>query len=161
VVMMVMMMAGRKHRAGKHQQKQGGKDNLFHGTNVAWTPRRRKCIQRSASREERGCGNWFRYGTPKPETCKPPPRTVSRVQFHWPHGNAQGPRLPKPRELANSPTPRSGANLLLLSCGISPYEHLSTTIPEPAARRPSLGVDWNYNDQRVPFPRRRPQALFL
>jgi hypothetical protein len=37
VVMMVvatMVMAGRKHRAGKHQQKQGNCEDLFHATNV-------------------------------------------------------------------------------------------------------------------------------
>jgi len=38
VVMMVMamvVMAGRKYRAGKHQQKQDCCKNLFHATNVA------------------------------------------------------------------------------------------------------------------------------
>jgi hypothetical protein len=37
VVMMVvatMVMAGRKHRADKHQQKQGSCKDLFHATNV-------------------------------------------------------------------------------------------------------------------------------
>jgi hypothetical protein len=48
MVMMVvaMMVTGsRENGAGKHQQKQGGGENLFHATNVAWTPETRKRIQ--------------------------------------------------------------------------------------------------------------------
>jgi hypothetical protein len=32
---MVMMSRGCEHRAGKHHQKQGSQENLFHGLNVA------------------------------------------------------------------------------------------------------------------------------
>jgi hypothetical protein len=34
MVMMVMVLRG-KRRSGKHRQKQGSEENLFHGTNVA------------------------------------------------------------------------------------------------------------------------------
>jgi hypothetical protein len=60
VVMMVvamMVMASRKNRAGKHQQKQSRCKNLFHGTNVARRHRQSKRIQSSASREERAMGS--------------------------------------------------------------------------------------------------------
>jgi hypothetical protein len=38
VVMVVMVLCG-KRRSGKHRQKQGSKENLFHGTNVARSSR--------------------------------------------------------------------------------------------------------------------------
>jgi hypothetical protein len=57
VVVTMMAMAGRKRRAGKRQKDQGGKQNLFHATNVAWTLRRGKSIPRGASKEALGVGN--------------------------------------------------------------------------------------------------------
>ncbi|MGA2218930.1 MAG: hypothetical protein ABSG51_12630 [Terracidiphilus sp.] len=38
MVMVVMVLRG-KRRGGKHRQKQGGEEKLFHGLNVARTPR--------------------------------------------------------------------------------------------------------------------------
>ena len=49
----MMVMAGREHRAGKHQQKQGCCKNLFHATNVARSARREKRVSHSVSRRER------------------------------------------------------------------------------------------------------------
>jgi hypothetical protein len=40
MVVMAMMVAGSERRARKHRQKQGGKENLFHGTNVALSSRK-------------------------------------------------------------------------------------------------------------------------
>jgi hypothetical protein len=51
VVVMMMVLRGER-RAGKHHQQQGSGKNLFHGTNVARGRRRRKRIQRAASRLE-------------------------------------------------------------------------------------------------------------
>jgi hypothetical protein len=61
VVAMMVMRCG-EYRRGKHHQEQGGKDNLFHAPNVAWTPFSAKWIQCSASREARGCGSKFQPG---------------------------------------------------------------------------------------------------
>jgi len=64
MVMAMMVMAGRKHRAGEHHQKQGSCKNLFHGTNVAPTLRRRKRIQCPESRDARGMGSCANAGEP-------------------------------------------------------------------------------------------------
>ena len=55
MVMAMMVVAGGESRGGKHHQKQGGSENLFHATNVAWTPGAGKCISLPAPREARGC----------------------------------------------------------------------------------------------------------
>jgi hypothetical protein len=63
VVMMVVTMMvtrGGECRGGKHHQKQGCGENLFHVKNVARTPRREKCIQARASKESPGAGNSFK-----------------------------------------------------------------------------------------------------
>jgi hypothetical protein len=57
VVMMVVTMMvtrGGECRGGKHHQKQGCGENLFHVKNVAWSPRRGKWIQARASKESPG-----------------------------------------------------------------------------------------------------------
>jgi hypothetical protein len=57
VVMMVvamMVMHGGECRGGKHHQKQGSSEDLFHAPNVARPPRHEKRIQCRASREARG-----------------------------------------------------------------------------------------------------------
>jgi|HubBroStandDraft_2_1064218.scaffolds.fasta_scaffold1012475_2 hypothetical protein len=67
VVMMVVTMmvtAGGESRSGKHHQKQGSSEDLFHATNVAWTTRREKCIPCRASREARGWEAWSNMGSP-------------------------------------------------------------------------------------------------
>jgi hypothetical protein len=64
VVVVMMVMRGREHGARKHHQEHGNSENLFHGTNVAWTPERGKRIQRRASREALGLGSGSGAGLP-------------------------------------------------------------------------------------------------
>jgi hypothetical protein len=66
MVMAMVAMAGRKYRAGKHQQKQGCCKNLFHAPNVARSARREKRIWRSVSRRERGAGSGSNTERPTP-----------------------------------------------------------------------------------------------
>jgi len=54
VVMAMMMMRGGESRGGKHHQKQGSGENLFHAPNVARSPVAGKWISLPASREARG-----------------------------------------------------------------------------------------------------------
>jgi hypothetical protein len=65
VMMVVAMMVvdSRENGAGEHQQKQGGGEDLFHATNVAWTSEPRKCIQARAPRDARGGAAYFHCGT--------------------------------------------------------------------------------------------------
>jgi hypothetical protein len=63
MVVVVMVMRGGECRGGKHHQKQGSSEDLFHATNVARPPQREKCIQCRASREARGRGKPFQLGT--------------------------------------------------------------------------------------------------
>jgi hypothetical protein len=56
MVVVVMVMRGGECRGGKHHQKQGSSEHLFHATNVARPLQREKWIQRRASREARGMG---------------------------------------------------------------------------------------------------------
>jgi hypothetical protein len=39
MVVVVTMVSGSERRARKHRQKQGSEENLFHGLNVARSPR--------------------------------------------------------------------------------------------------------------------------
>jgi len=57
VVVVMMVMRGGECRGGKHHQKQGGSENLFHGTNVARSAQQGKWIQECASKEALGLGN--------------------------------------------------------------------------------------------------------
>jgi len=54
MVMAMMMMRGGESRSSKYHQKQGGGENLFHGTNVAWWPGAWKSIPEHAPRKARG-----------------------------------------------------------------------------------------------------------
>jgi hypothetical protein len=56
MVVVMMVMRGGECRGGKHHQKQGSSEDLFHATNVARRPQREKWIQSCASREARGMG---------------------------------------------------------------------------------------------------------
>jgi hypothetical protein len=54
MVVAMMVMGSRENGAGEHQQKQGGCEDLFHATNVAWTPESRKSIKVPVSRDAMG-----------------------------------------------------------------------------------------------------------
>jgi len=56
MVMAMMVVAGGESRGGKHHQKQGCGENLFHAPNVAWTPGAGKWISLPAPREALGMG---------------------------------------------------------------------------------------------------------
>src|ERR1700677_5061604 len=63
MVVVVMVMHCGECRGGKHHQKQGSGEHLFHATNVARPPQREKWIQCHASRQARGSGNECHLGT--------------------------------------------------------------------------------------------------
>jgi hypothetical protein len=67
VMMVVAMMVTHcgECRGGKHHQKQGSGEDLFHATNVARPPRREKWIQCRVSREARGWGKVPTWNNPR------------------------------------------------------------------------------------------------
>jgi hypothetical protein len=54
MVMTMMVTAGGECRGGKHHQKQGCSEKLFHAKNVARPPPHEKCIPAHAPKEARG-----------------------------------------------------------------------------------------------------------
>jgi len=68
MVVVVMVMRGGECRGGKHHQKQGSSEHLFHATNVARPPQREKWFQSRASRESRVHGNQCQHGTTNAQT---------------------------------------------------------------------------------------------
>jgi hypothetical protein len=81
VVMVMVMRRGSEHRGSKHRQKQCSEEHLFHGMNVARSPRNVKRVESRASKKEMGPTS-----APRPLSTGVPGDTGSPANGLWPMG---------------------------------------------------------------------------